>query len=561
MTDENKTKEQLILELDEMRQQVAGMRDRLKKLQAEPSDQWMQSEEALGESELLLRLVFENAFDGICIYEEFPGRREHRLLDCNERYAEMAGRPKEELLAIGNTSPLQKRVTPARSDQESLILRKERRSYQGVFSWIRPDGQENIIEYSASPIQAGERSLSVGVDRDITERVHAEEALRQASRLEATATLAAGIAHDFNNLMTSVLGNAEMLKLDLASQRDALDTLDVISTSAQRAARLAQQMLAFARGGRYQPQTVHLNEIVRQVVSTQERTVPAQIRFLLDADPDLWPIKADPAQMSEVVLNVLTNAVEAVESNGRISLSTGNRVLNEGDIAALKPGRYVCLAVQDTGHGMSQEVQRRVFEPFFTTKFQGRGMGLSAVYGIIDNHDGHIAVQSEEGQGATLEIYLPAIEEPAPSEGQESSEKHSDAPATSTATVLIVQDSEPVQKLTQRMVERMGYHVLVARSRQQAIEAAQDYEGTIDLALIDVEGSGLKAPDMYACLSNAQPGIRFVLSGSDELDVRVQALLVAGIGAFVQKPFQVGALEAEVRRALGEEQTKTPLIR
>jgi CheY-like chemotaxis protein len=209
---------------------------------------------------------------------------------------------------------------------------------------------------------------------------------------------------------------------------------------------------------------------------------------------------------------------------------------------------------------MSPEVQRRIFEPFFSTKFQGRGMGLAAVYGIVDNHAGHIVVQSEEGQGATFEIYLPTIEEPVPSEGQESGEKYTDAHATGTATVLIVQDSEPVQKLTERMVERMGCHVLVARSRQQALEVAQDYEGTIDLALIDVEGSSLNAPDVYARLSNAQPGIKFILSGSDELDAQVQALLVAGIGTFVQKPFQVGELEAAVRGALGEEQTKTPLI-
>lgn len=552
MTDQDKPKTQLILELEEMRQQAAELRNRLEKLQERQSAEWMQSEEALGESERLLRLIFENAFDGICIYEEFPGRREHRLLDCNERYAEMAGRSKKELLQIGNTTLVQKKVSPARSDQESLLLRQERRPYQGLFSWIRPDGQENIIEYSASPIQVGERSLSVGVDRNITERVRAEEALRQASRLEATATLAAGIAHDLNNLMTSVLGNAEMLKMDLAGQRDALDTLDVISTSAQRAARLAQQMLAFARGGRYRSQVVHLNEITRQVVSTQDRTVSSRIRILLDADPDLWQIWADPAQISEVILNVLTNAVEAVEGSGRITISTSNRTLDEGDIPALHPGRYVCLTVQDTGHGMSPEIESQIFEPFFSTKFQGRGMGLAAAYGIVDNHAGHIAVQSEEGQGATFEIYLPAIEQVTPSEEQGTGRDRSTAPATSPATVLIVQDDEPVLKLTQRLVERMGYSALIAHGRQKAIEVASSYKGKIHLALIDVEGSGLDDPDVYARLSAAQPGIGFVLSGSDEMDARVRALLDAGIGAFVQKPFQVGKLEAEIHRTLNK---------
>jgi signal transduction histidine kinase len=173
---------------------------------------------------------------------------------------------------------------------------------------------------------------------------------------------------------------------------------------------------------------LELVESRQQVVGTQERTVPAQIRFLLDADLDLWPTQADPAQMSEVVLNVLTNAVEAVKGNGRITISTNNRTLSEGDVPSLQPGRYVCMAVQDTGHGMRPEVQRRIFEPFFSIKFQGRGTGLAAAYGIVDNHAGHIAVQSEEGQGATFEIFLPAIEEPVSGEGQGSSEKHSDAP-------------------------------------------------------------------------------------------------------------------------------------
>ena len=133
------------------------------------------------------------------------------------------------------------------------------------------------------------------------------------------------------------------------------------------------------------------------------------MRVEYDAGPDLWIIEADPAQMSEVVLTLLTNAVEAIKGSGRIAITTGNRVVGEGQIADLRPGPYVCLSVQDTGHGMSQEVQARIFEPFFTTKFQGRGMGLAAVYGIVENHGGHIAVQSKEGHGATFEVYLPAI--------------------------------------------------------------------------------------------------------------------------------------------------------
>jgi PAS domain S-box-containing protein len=512
----------------------------------------MQAEEALKESEMKLRLVFENAFDGISIYEELTDRGEHRLLDCNERYAEMAGRSKEELLEIGNTTLVQKKVSPARSKQENLRLRREKRSYQGIFSWIRPDGQENIIEYSASPVQVGERALSIGVDRDITERVRAEEAMRQASRLEATATLAGGIAHDLNNLMVGVLGYADMLKADLADREDPLEMLEVVSESARRAARLAQQLLAYARGGKYQPRTMNLNEIIQQVASAQERAVPSRIRIVLDADPELWDAEADPAQMSEVALNLLTNAVEAIEGSGRITVATSNRVLDEGDVPNLEPGRYVCLSVQDTGCGMSEQVQARMFEPFFTTKFQGRGLGLAAVYGIVENHGGHITVQSEEGRGSTLQVYLPAIyvadvESPGAATAVEAGR---DVTLVALATVLVVEGDESVLNLTQRMLERMDCQTLPARSGQEAIDVARAFDGEIHLALLDMETSGVGGTEIYPLLVEARPGTRVILCSGYGLDARAHALLDAGASAFIQKPFQMSAFEAEIRKAL-----------
>jgi signal transduction histidine kinase len=293
----------------------------------------------------------------------------------------------------------------------TLETLKTGETHTEIVPYPSADDPAGWIELSAFPVKDEQGHVTSVIEyiKDITKRVRAEESMRQASRLEATATLAGGIAHDLNNLMTSVLGNAEMLKMDLAGQGDALEMLSPISESARQAARLAQQMLAFARGGKYRSRTVNLNEIVQQVAYTQEHTLPARTSMVLEANPELWDTEADPTQMGEVVLNLFTNAVEAIEGSGRITITTSNHVLDEGDLADLGPGRYVCLAVRDTGHGMSQEVQARIFEPFYTTKFQGRGMGLAAVYGIVENHGGHISVQSEEGQGATFEVYLPAI--------------------------------------------------------------------------------------------------------------------------------------------------------
>ena len=253
--------------------------------------------------------------------------------------------------------------------------------------------------------------------RDTSARNQALEAALRASRLETAATLASGIAHRLNNLMIGVLGYAEFLREDLVLDAEASSTLDVITASARQASDLARQMLAFARGGRYQPQPVDLNEIVSAVLESQRTTLPAGIDVTWDAGPDLWTVQADPTQMSEVVLNLYANAVEAIAGEGRVILRTCNVEADEAFCLA-HPGlearaheeacAHVCLSVQDTGCGMSAEVRERVFEPFFTTKFVGRGMGLAAVYGIVQNHGGHIAVESQPGEGSTFEVVLPA---------------------------------------------------------------------------------------------------------------------------------------------------------
>ena len=221
-------------------------------------------------------------------------------------------------------------------------------------------------------------------------------------------TLAGGIAHKVNNLMASVLGYAEILKADVGAQPDSQEMLGFISEAAQETSQLARQMLAFARGGRYRPHAIDLNDTIQGVLRARQSTIRSQIKVTLDTGPGLWNIEADAAQMNEVVLNLLANAVEAIDESGEITIRTENCVLTRENDWELAPGAYVCLRVQDTGCGMSEEIQARIFEPFFTTKFQGRGMGLAAVYGIVENHGGSISVQSQPGQGSTFEVWLPA---------------------------------------------------------------------------------------------------------------------------------------------------------
>jgi signal transduction histidine kinase len=260
--------------------------------------------------------------------------------------------------------------------------------------------------------------LDRGVRRHIVESVTRQreadrrtaEARAVVSRMEATATLAAGVAHDFNNLMTGVMANSELLRRDLADRPEAVETLGTIIECADRGGRLAQQLLAFARGGKYQPSVVDLNGIVRETLRVEAHTVAAGVVVRTDLTPELRPVEADATQISQVISNLHRNAVEALAGSGHITLATRNVSAAEGragSLADLPDGEYVAVSVSDSGPGMSDETRARIFEPFFTTKAGGRGMGLAASYGIVAHHGGRIEVQSVSGGGTVFTVYLP----------------------------------------------------------------------------------------------------------------------------------------------------------
>ncbi|MBN1579252.1 MAG: PAS domain S-box protein [Anaerolineae bacterium] len=509
-----------------------------------------QAEEAVRFQKSLLECQGEASIDGILVVAQ-----DRRWLYSNRRFLEIWDIPRDVAGALSSEDALQ-RVQDKLVDPESFVAKI-------VDLYDHPDqvSQDEIVfqdgrifERYSAPVKSAD---GVYYGRawhyhEVTEQRQAAKASFQASRLEATATLAGGIAHDFNNLMVGVLGYADLLRDSLQDRPGALEMLDVISESARRAGKLAQQMLAFARGGKYQPRRMNLNDTVQRIASARERDLPSRIRVVLDTDPGLWPTQADPAQMSEVVLNLFTNAVEAIEGSGDITITTRNYTLNEGQVNGLEPGSYVCLAVKDTGCGISPEVRARIFEPFFTTKFQGRGMGLAAAYGIVENHGGHISIQSKAGHGATFEVYLPALpaEEEERSEPQAVDEVQPDVLATETKTVMLIEDDAFVLKLLQRIMRRLQYSVLVAHNGQEAIEIARSYEGDIHLALLDMGMPEMGGAEAFPFLVQARPDMAVIICSGYELDETAQALLDAGAVAFIPKPFQVSLLESEIYRAI-----------
>jgi PAS domain S-box-containing protein len=364
-----------------------------------------QASEALRESQERFQDLYDNAPSAY-----FSVGTDGLIRRCNKHAEDLLGYTVEELvgrpvLDLYTDTPAGKGLAleaferfltgQAIVDQELQMQRKD-----GAPVWVSLT--VNVIRDAQGQVTES-RSMAV----DITERKQAEQAMIQASRLEATATLASGIAHRVNNLMVGVLGYAELLKESLADRPADTDMLATISRSAEQAGDLALQMLTFARGARFQPQSLNLNDVVQAVLGVQSRSLPAEIGVELDMGTDLWDVAADPIQVNQVFLNLFENAVEAIEARGRITVATRNTVLDT-EQAGLNAGPYVCLSIQDTGRGMSTDTQTRVFEPFFTTKFEGRGLGLAAVHGIVRNHGGHITVESEPGRGSTFAVYLAA---------------------------------------------------------------------------------------------------------------------------------------------------------
>lgn len=464
----------------------------------------------------------------------------------------------EPALLLGR--PLVDLVEPEDRPRIEAALRASRpgeRPRPVAFRTTHPDGKLVWCELTAHAAGAEDRNAPalICITRDITERARSEEALRLASRMESTTTLAAGVAHDFNNLMTGILGNAELLLSD-PTFPDASSRLEQIATAATRGGGLAQQLLAFARGGKYRTAPICLNEVVRQALDLQKPATPPRIQLEEDLAPRLPTVLGDPVQLGQVVTNLCLNATEAISGMGRVTVRTRHLVLNRASasqLPGLRPGDHVMLAVHDTGAGIDPAVQARIFEPFFSTKFQGRGLGLAAAYGIVTNHLGHIAVESEPGRGTTVTIYLPASTTSAGTALAGTAPVPRLPYPTGDETILLVDDDDAVVSVTRAILERLHYRVLVARNGIEALDLAQGHPGPIDLALLDLGLPMAGGAEVLPGLMAARPGLRVVIATGYECTDTVEQLLRSGAHAFLQKPYRVGGLAATVRRVLDGE--------
>jgi two-component system, cell cycle sensor histidine kinase and response regulator CckA len=418
-----------------------------------------------------------------------------------------------------------------------------------------PGGGQKTIVNSAVPIRDpdGQTIGALNLSEDVTGKRAEEEAgsqredqERQADKMGAVGRLAGGIAHDFNNLLTGILTYSELILQELRPSDPLRADIEAIRHSGQRAAGLTRQLLAFSRRQVLQPRVVSLNGLATELEPMLSRLLGTDVALDLLLDPEAGNVMVDPGQMEQVLVNLITNARDAMPHGGRVSITTANAQLHRDEAAQETP--YVTISVKDTGSGMDAATQARVFEPFFTTKqgSSGTGLGLSTAFGIIEQSGGHITLESQPGQGSEFTIYLPRYmgSEPALSTAQR------EAPQGGSETLLLVEDEDSVRASVRRLLEWHGYRVIEAGNGREALRIYQDNPGAIDLVLTDLAMPEMGGHELVAQLRVQNPALRVVfMSGYAETTIVNNRAMPSGTG-FVEKPFTVDTLMHQLREVL-----------
>jgi PAS domain S-box-containing protein len=434
---------------------------------------------------------------------------------------------------------------------EAASVRGER--FQAEYRIVRKDGAVIWVSDTAVVV-SGSNSHPVmeGIIVDITERKLLENQLQQSRRMEAVGRLAGGIAHDFNNLLTIIKGYAELALQRPGIQAEQRADVMQIENAAERAALLIRQLLAFSRRQVLQPKIIDLNAIVVGLDKLLGRLIGEHIEMVTCCGANVGNVKADPAQVEQVIMNLVVNARDAMPKGGQMTVETVNVELDSTyarDHVSVKPGPYVMLAVSDTGMGIRRETMAHIFEPFFTTKESGKGtgLGLSTVYGIVKQSGGYIWVYSEPDQGTTFKVYLPRV-----AAEVESKPSVVEVPGAGrgSETILLVEDEEAVRDLANRILSAKGYSVVAAKSTKEAEQLSEKHSGDIHLVLTDIIMPGTSGREFARRIAARRPRTRILfMSGYTDNVLAEGGVLEEGL-SFLQKPFTPGALVQKVREVL-----------
>jgi two-component system cell cycle sensor histidine kinase/response regulator CckA len=512
-----------------------------------------EAEEAIRASERRYRDLFESNPHSMWIYET----ETLRFLAVNDTAVEEYGWSVEQFRAMTITD-----IRPPEDVPQLVAILNVHKAGVPTTTQTRhlhADGSITQVEVTSHEIAWDGRPARVVLATDLTEKVKLEEQLRQAQKMEAVGRLAGGVAHDFNNLLTAISGNAQLLRTELEPGDARVEEVDEILLAGERAATLTRQLLAFSRRQVLQPRALNLNESIDELRSMLGRLIGEDILLRTVLDPDLGLVRADPGQLTQVLVNLAVNARDAMPKGGTVTIETRNVTLDRTFAAAhegVQPGPHVMLSVSDTGAGMDAETQAHLFEPFFTTKEVGKGtgLGLATVYGIVRQSDGSIDMRSEPENGSTFEICLPR----APVGERVASGQFPIATLQrGHETILVVEDEASVRKLTISVLERQGYGVLAAEGPGQAEAIAAEHPGPIDLLLTDVIMPGGNGADLAARLSALRPAMKvLMMTGYAQETIADQGGLKDGI-VLIEKPFSPNLLLARVRMAIDAEARST----
>jgi len=505
-----------------------------------------QAEEALSDSEKTIKSIFQAAPIGIGTVVD------RVIMEANDRFFEMLGYSRGELLNKSSTI-----VYP--TDEEYEYVEKEKYAQIQEFgigtvetNWQRKDGKVIDVLLNSAPIDPTDQSKGLTFTAlDITERKHLETQLRQAQKMEAIGTLAGGIAHEFNNILGIILGNAELAIDDVPEWNPAKESLKEIRSASLRAKDVVRQILSFARRTTPMMKPINISSIIKGEFKLLRASIPTTIEMKMNLEGDTDIISGDPTQINQVLINLCTNAADAMsEAGGVLKISLENVMLDATDEALdpdLSPGKYVKLTVSDTGHGIAVGDLNRIFDPYYSTKDVGKGtgMGLSVVHGIIKGHGGSIKVQSEPGVRTTFEIFLPAIQkEAAPEIGIVA-----DLP-TGTERILFVDDEASLVSLNHQRLERLGYEVKSTQDPLEAMKLFRSDPDLFDLVITDMTMPRMTGDELAQEILKVRPNLPVILCTGYSEKISESSAKEIGIRKYIEKPVDIQKLAITVREVL-----------
>ena len=502
------------------------------------------SEKLLRESEVRFRTALEANPDPVVIYDI-----EGNVTFFNHAFSEVFGWTLEECRAKKMDMFVPEKNWPETKQMIETVMAGKNVSATETCRYTK-DGNIIPVVISGSIYynRNGKPEGSVINLRDISEQKRLQAQLQMAQKIEAIGTLAGGIAHDFNNLLMAIQGNVSLMLLDTDVSHSHYAALMSIEDRIQSGSKLTGQLLGYARKGKYELRPLNPNYVIEETSETFGR-MRKDISIDKNLSSELYEIRADNGQMEQVLLNLFVNAADAMPAGGKLSLTSEN-VTHEDmkdNVYNPMPGLYVKLTIADTGTGMDKKIQDRIFDPFFTTKEMGRGtgLGLASAYGIIENHGGYITVESEKEKGTVFNIYLPAVSE------KHYGEKEPDNQIVcGSGTILLVDDEEMVLDVNVKVLEKLGYSVLEAKSGKEAISAYRDNKDEIDMVILDMVMPGMSGGEVYDIIKEINKNVKVLLSSGHGVDGQANQILQRGCDGFLQKPYRMGEVSGKLREIL-----------